>query len=235
MFKALVAALVLSPLVLLSACGGDGSKIKGSSYCVKNYAESRLNVDVVQGKKTKLTNETKLDLNEAQYKFNNGEIFVQDFERDITMHVSVTPQADGSTSVQLLCIGGTFGGEDPNKGINLKMIPFVVTVPVAGTLEIDKNKTSKIATGVITIDYRPRPGQAALQATYATSEQKDDKELKDIYQGFEDSKQFLYEFTNENLELRSSFKVAKGNNNLNKQSVIGLIRFEKVKAPETSK
>lgn len=238
MLRPLLIGFVSVPFLALIACGGDSNRIRGAAYCVKDYAETKLKIDISnQAKKTKLEVDTKLQISEGQYKFDNAEIYVQDPIREITMHVTIEPSSDGnSASIKLNCIGGTFGGEDPNKGVSPKMNPFVISLPVANTFEIDTNKNSKFSSGTITIDYRPRPGESALQALYAIDDKSNDGQLNDIYEGFDETSQYLYEFSNQNLELRSSFKLSKGSGaaadpavSLNKQSIIGLIRFDKIK------
>lgn len=236
-FAALALCFFSSAVIL--GCGDSARGPKGAAICTDAYEKANLNIDVnIGSKKTKLGDDTQLDLKTGEYNFKDTDIYVQDKQREIKMHVSIKPLEGDKAEIKLNCIGGRFGSEDPLVGISRKMVPFQFSIPVPGKMQVAENGAITMTKAHVLVDYRFRAeGVAWTLATYEVEDKSAPSNLKDLFKGFDDSAEYVYEYPNKNLEIRSSyskFKQSERNSAVTTQNIISFVRVDKVADPVTS-
>jgi len=229
---------LFSVALLVTACGNNFRDQRGAALCTKDYSTKRLTIDAPNlGKKTKLTGETEPVLPTGDYSFKDADIFIQDTERQITLHLVVTPKVkdqsgDIDIDIRVVCVGGNLNSPDPKIGINPNMPPFVFSIRVPGQMQVETLKESVIAPALLTVQMKPIPGQSSLSGTYQLGEKSTGK-LNDLYGGLQDAEQYLYE-TATNLELRTSYTFTKTQPDTStefKQKFVAFVRMVKTSGP----
>ena len=199
-----LALTLLSILIFSIGCGSSRNSVRGANWCDTDYVVSTYEVADSKSK-TKLEDDTQLNLKEGDYALRELDVYFNDTNRDIRTHVKYTIAEDGTYQAKTQCIGSNSGQ------INPEMETYIFELDVFSLMKIDASGKSLLADATTKIEFSNTGLEDPIMkkpAYEVSNSAPAEKNLKDTFKsGFTNTEQYLFEL-DESYELQNKLNTS---------------------------